>query len=94
MNCVFCNRENILTRGHHIIPKSRGGKEIVRTCESCEDFIHSRWSHNELRDTYNNVQTILNSEDFSKFLKWLLKQKPGIKYKSKKHSDRNSRKFS
>lgn len=81
MNCVFCKRD-VTTRGHHIVPKCKGGKEIVESCESCEDFIHNTWTHNELRDIYNNVETIVNNEKFSKFLKWLLKQPKDAVFKS------------
>jgi hypothetical protein len=87
MNCVFCKRD-VATRGHHIIPKCKGGKEIVESCQSCEDFIHSTWTHNELRDTYNNVETIVKDERFSKFVKWLLKQKEGVIFTSSLSNNR------
>ena len=57
-SCVFCKRQ-VPTRGHHVVPRCKGGTEIVPTCHSCEDFIHKTWSHNELRDTFNVVETIL-----------------------------------
>ena len=55
-SCVFCKRE-VPTRGHHVVPRCKGGTEIVPTCHSCEDFIHKTWSHNELRDTFNSVDS-------------------------------------
>lgn len=58
------------------------GKETVSACQSCEDFIHSTWTHNELRDIYNNVETIVSNEKFSNFLKWLLKQPKDTVFKS------------
>src|SRR5262245_35173375 len=57
MACVFCKR-GVPTRGHHVVPRCKGGKEIVPTCHSCEDFIHKTWSHNELRDVFNTVEVI------------------------------------
>jgi uncharacterized protein YegL len=81
MNCVFCKRD-VLTREHHIVPRCKGGKETVSACETCEDFIHSTWTHNELRDIYNNVETIVNNEKFKKFLKWLSKQSTDTVFKS------------
>jgi hypothetical protein len=85
--CVFCDRE-VLTRQHHIVPKSKGGKETVSACESCENYIHKTWTHNELRDIYNNVETILSNEGFQKFLKWLKKQQIGVVF----YSDKNRNK--
>lgn len=90
--CVFC-KLTTLTRGHHIIPKSKGGETIVQTCESCESFIHSTWSHKELRDTYNNVETILNDEKFQKFLKWRLKQPTTAIFKSTAGKNRDKNKY-
>ena len=90
--CVFCNLTT-LTRGHHIIPKSKNGKITVPTCQTCEGFIHSTWSHNELRDTYNNIETILNNEKFQKFLKWRLKQPTTVIFKSSAGKTRDKNKY-
>ena len=57
-----------------MVPRCKGGTEIVPTCHSCEDFIHKTWSHNELRDVFNTVEAILADTRFQKFLKWLHKQ--------------------
>ncbi len=90
--CIFC-KLTTLTRGHHIIPRSKGGNEIVQTCESCESFIHSTWSHNELRDVYNNVDTIAGSEKFQKFLKWRWKQPTTAVFKSTLGKTRDKNKY-
>jgi hypothetical protein len=92
-DCVFC-KLNTLTRGHHIVPKSKGGATIVDTCETCESFIHKTWTHNELRDIYNNVETILANEKFQKFLKWRLKQPVDVVFKSVPGKYRNKGKYS
>lgn len=90
--CVFCNL-NVATRQHHIVPKCKNGKETVFACQTCEDFIHSTWTHNELRDIYNNVDTILQSEKFQKFIKWRKKQPPETLFKSKKGKFRDKNKY-
>lgn len=90
--CVFC-KLTTLTRGHHIIPKSKGGTTIVPTCETCESFIHKTWNHNELRDVYNNVDTILNNEKFQNFLKWRLKQPIMAVFKSVAGKSRDKNKY-
>jgi hypothetical protein len=90
--CVFCKLIT-LTRGHHIIPKSKGGTTIVPTCETCESFIHKTWTHNELRDVYNNVDIILSNEKFQKFLKWRLKQTVTAIFKSSSGKLRDKNKY-
>jgi len=91
--CVFC-KMTTFTRGHHIVPRSKGGEETVPTCITCEDFIHKTWSHNELRDIYNNVDAILANEKFQKFLKWRVKQPVTSVFRSDRGCDRCKRKYS
>src|SRR5512140_3573846 len=71
--CAFCNRE-VPTRGHHVVPRCKGGRDIAPTCHSCEDFIHKTWTHNELHDEFNTVEKIRNDPRFQKFLRWLYRQ--------------------
>jgi hypothetical protein len=65
-----------------LIPRSKGGISTIDCCETCENFCHKSWSHNELRDTYNNVETILADEKFQNFLKWRRKQSPETTFRS------------
>lgn len=91
--CEFCEVVTY-TRGHHVIPKSKGGKDVVQTCETCESYIHKTWSHNQLRDTYNTVEAILADEGFQKFLKWRRKQPATTLFKSDLGKNRDKRKYS
>jgi hypothetical protein len=91
--CVFCGSK-VHIRMHHLIPRCKKGDDVVPTCLSCESYIHSTWSHNELRDIYNNVDTILANEKFQKFLKWRRKQPPTAVFKSDRGCERCKRKYS
>jgi len=71
--CVFCKRK-VSTRGHHVVPRCKGGRETAPTCQSCEDFIHKTWSHKELRDSFNKVEKMQADPRLQKFLRWLYKQ--------------------
>src|SRR5215468_10561118 len=90
--CVFCHR-SVPTRGHHVVPRCKGGTEIVPTCHSCEDFIHETWSHNELRDVFNTVESILADARFQKFLKWLHKQQDSAVFRSQRGRTRRPGKY-
>ena len=90
--CVFCER-TVPTRGHHVVPRCKGGREIAPTCHSCEDFIHKNWTHNQLRDDYNTVAKIRADERFQKFLKWLYKQQGNAVFKSRRNRARTARKY-
>lgn len=91
--CVFCNL-NTDVRGHHIVPKCKNGTQIVDTCETCESYIHKKWTHNQLRDTFNTIEAILSNEDFKKFLKWRLKQSTTTVFKSVPYKYRSKKKYS
>lgn len=88
--CSFCGMKAPVNM-HHIVPKSVGGKDTVPTCKVCEDYIHSTWSHKELRDKFNTIESILESEVFQKFLKWRRKQPASTIFKSNpgKYRDKN-----
>ena len=91
-SCVFCKRE-VPTRGRHVVPRCKGGTEIVPTCHSCEDFIHKTWNHNELRDTFNTVEAILADPRFQNFLKWLHKQHETAVFRSQRGRSRKPGKY-
>lgn len=92
--CVFCNRTNLNNvHGHHIVPRCKGGKEVQPTCEDCESFIHSTWSHNDLRDYFNTVDKIKVDERYQKFYKWLLKQKIDKGFRTLRNNDRAKGKY-
>ena len=90
--CVFCLR-NVPTRGHHIVPCCKGGRDIAPSCHSCEDFIHKTWTHNQLRDEFNTVEKIRADERFQHFLRWLYKQKTETIFKSCRNRTRTDRKY-
>jgi len=71
-----------------VVPRCKGGREIAPTCQSCEDFIHKTWSHNELRDDFNTVEKILADARFQKFLRWLYKQQDQVIFKSRRNRTR------
>lgn len=90
--CVFCLR-SVPTRGHHVVPRCKGGRDIAPTCHSCEDFIHKTWTHNELRDEFNTVEKIRADERFQKFLRWLYKQKTETAFKTRRNRARADHKY-
>jgi hypothetical protein len=92
-NCEFCGMETY-TQDHHLTPKCKGGKEIAKTCPTCEGYIHSTWSHVQLRDIYNSVEAILANDGFQKFLKWRRKQSTTTLFKSDTGKFRDKRKYS
>jgi len=92
--CAFCGRVGAKgLHGHHVIPRCKGGKVIEPTCGSCGSFIHKTWSHNELRDTFNTVEKIQADERYQRFVKWLLKQRVDVKFRTERRNGRAEGKY-
>jgi hypothetical protein len=90
--CAFCKRQ-VPTRGHHVVPRCKGGRDIAPTCHSCEDFIHKTWTHNELRDTFNTVARIQSDPRFQTFLRWLHKQQESAFFRTQRNRSRTSQPY-
>ena len=90
--CAFCKRR-VPTRGHHVVPRCKGGRDTAPTCHSCEDFIHKTWTHNELRDTFNTVEKIQTDPRFQKFLRWLYKQQDTAFFRTRRNRFRTSQPY-
>jgi len=61
---------------HHLIPVLKGGKESFPIHKICHSKIHSLWSENELRDTYNTFDVIKADERMQTFVKWVARKDP------------------
>jgi len=85
--CALCERtvpDQYLEK-HHLVPRSEGGKETVRLCIDCANQIHILFSNNELRDSYNTVETLRSNSRVWQWVRWVRKQKNfGICMKKKK----------
>lgn len=75
MICVICDREmpddSFYSDDHHLIPKSKRGKDVVRIHRVCHNKIHSVWSEKELADYYNTPERIKTHPEIIKFVKWM-----------------------
>lgn len=90
--CATCRRERETTF-HHLIPKKMHRKRVVQeqfskeelmhtgiwVCRDCHKEIHRIFSHQELAETYNSLQALLNHDRFNSFLNWVKKQSKSVK---------------
>jgi hypothetical protein len=74
--CPICEREipKELIEKHHIIPKSKGGKETEQVCVNCGDMIHKLIPLKYLRTTYNSIETVKNHPEIQKWAAWAKKR--------------------
>lgn len=81
LSCPICLHEYLrreLTR-HHLVPKSRKGRETVLICATCHKQIHAIFSEKELERRFNSIDTLVESDEFRSWVKWIRKRKPTSK---------------
>jgi hypothetical protein len=75
MICEICNREipddPFYSDAHHLIPKSKKGKDVITIHRVCHNKIHSVWTEKELADYYNTPERILSHIEMQKFVNWM-----------------------
>ncbi|MCF6370618.1 HNH endonuclease [Rhizobium halophilum] len=72
---------------HHLVPKSRGGRETQALHRICHRQIHALFSEAELEKSYATVDALLEHEEMRKFVTWVSKKPPGF-YDGTKRSNR------
>ena len=76
--CALCRHEydrRELTR-HHVVPKSRGGTDIVLLCRLCHKQVHALFTERELEEQYGTLEKLESAPDLQPFLKFVRRRKP------------------
>jgi hypothetical protein len=91
--CQVCLRElgdeNI--DRHHLIPKSRKGKEQFSIHRICHRKIHATFTEKELEKKYHTWEMIRAHEEISKFIEWVSKKPSGFYDGSDETKERNKK---
>lgn len=70
--CALCGRPlGAKTELHHVIPKSRGGREVVPVHPICHRTIHATLSEAELERLYPSMADLRDHPQIAKFLSWV-----------------------
>ena len=59
---------------HHLVPKSRKGKETILVCRNCGDQVHKLFSNKQLEESYSTLQALLDNPDMQKWIGWVKRQ--------------------
>jgi hypothetical protein len=89
--CPLCVRPVPHKSDHHLTPRSRGGKKTLPICLDCHKSVHAFFTNKELEDKYNTVDALLGDEKFAKHIKWLSKQDPNRRYRTKRVAEKKHR---
>ncbi|TCS05326.1 HNH endonuclease signature motif containing protein [Rhizobium sp. BK418] len=63
---------------HHLVPKSRGGRETQVLHRICHRQIHAQFSEAELEQSYATVEALLAHPTIQTFVAWVKKKPPGF----------------
>lgn len=86
ITCPLCKRPipKSLQSKHHLIPKSRGGKEIIILHKICHNKLHSTLSEKELEREYSTIDKLKTNPEIIKFVKWITKKPPNFYSRTRK----------
>lgn len=70
--CAICERSVETTR-HHLTPQNRKESPVARICDPCHRQIHAVFTNHELRQRFNTVTDLKESEEMQKFASWIRK---------------------
>ena len=61
---------------HHLVPKSRGGRETVLLCRPCHRQLHAVYTEKELERRFPTVEALSAAEQLQPYLAWVRRRKP------------------
>ncbi len=75
--CPLCEREipDSQRDAHHLVPKSKGGRQTEYLHRICHRQIHALFTETELARQFNSVEALLADSDIALFVAWV-KTKP------------------
>jgi hypothetical protein len=74
--CPVCERTcpwDVRTK-HHIVPKSRKGKESVLVCGDCHKQIHTLFKDKELERSYSTIEKLRAAPEIETWIAWISKK--------------------
>ncbi len=83
--CSLCGRNLVAPFDkHHIVPKSKGGRQTVYLHKICHRKIHSLLSEAELKQVFNSIDKLKAHPEISKFIKWISNKPPSLYKRTRK----------
>jgi hypothetical protein len=88
--CPLCNREVGELSDHHLVPKSRGGRQTEPICVSCHRMIHVLYDNKTLAKELASVAALIAEPKFAKYLAWIGKR-PDRRFSARRPGRRRRR---
>nr|WP_233357425.1 hypothetical protein [Halococcoides cellulosivorans] len=56
---------------HHLRPEERAESPTVELCRPCHDQIHTVFSNDELRASYDTIDALQSADRLAEYLDWI-----------------------
>lgn len=91
--CPLCERviPDHQKDDHHLVPKSKGGKQTVCLHRICHDQIHSIFSDAQLAKKFSTIEAILDDRTVQTFVAWVKGKPPGFSDSAKESRQSSGR---
>lgn len=89
--CPLCERPNLNPSDHHLVPRSRGGKQTLAICRDCHHAVHAVLTNKELEAKYHTVVELLAHAELSKMIAFIARQDPGGRVRVRRTNTRSKR---
>ena len=89
-DCPLCGRKLVIgssVNQHHLVPRSRNGKETVALHRICHAAIHAALSEKELERQYNTIEKLRNHPQLSRFVTGFAASRRNFGYALVGHGD-------
>ena len=87
--CELCGRESLRFTGHHLTPRSQGGKfgPVARLCSTGHRQLHAMFSEATLARELNSIASLQADPQFAAYLRWARRQKgaAGFRVRRSRH---------
>lgn len=73
---------------HHLVPKSKGGRDTLFLHRLCHRQVHALFSETELARTYNTAEALLAHPEVARFVAWVKNKPDDFMERTRKHHSR------
>ena len=75
--CFLCRRAlGSRVQWHHVVPKSRGGRETAPVHPICHRTIHATLSNKEIERSYASAEALRAHPEIARFIQWVSDKDP------------------
>jgi hypothetical protein len=88
--CPLCDRPIPPSErdAHHLLPKSRGGRETTLMHRICHRQVHALFSETELARDYATAPALRAHPEVAKFVAWVQTKPPAFRERARKSARR------